>query len=355
MADDPTPTTPEAGRAGATPERVVDIDARSLQDREAADLAGEFKAATLQALHLSRAAEADDTLAAHMDAGRALIAAHRPAAAARHLARARELAGERPPAELEVMTRQAAQAATLAARPRARSGTVFVQTLVEVLQEHERDRVNLTLSSDALTVVNETARRLGSGHVLELVPRGEWLHARLGVAQGDKAARTVDQPDDGYPCERCGAPRWTFTHDDDLGEFCSSCAWPLSDVEALAATRVRRTNRELSEQVKALQAEVADRDRRLAAAAAEKLQLEAKIDKLKRPAQIMSRPGRARVNLGGALGQPRGSSAIPADATLEQIQQVAAAAVETCAASKAIVDECAVRAREIEAQGRGEA
>jgi hypothetical protein len=344
---DPTPPTPEAGRAGPTPTPDVEIDARSLYDREAAKLAGEFQATTLAALAAVRVAAVDDTLAAHMDAGRGLLAAHRPAAAARHLARARELAGDRPPAELEVMTRQAAQAATLAARPRARSGTVFVQTLVEVLQEHERDRA---LSSDALTVVNETARRLGSGHVLELVPRGEWLHARLGVAQGDKAARTVDQPDDGYPCERCGAPRWTFTHDDDLGEFCSSCAWPLSDVEALAATRIRRTNRELSEQVKALQAEVADRDRRLAAAAAEKLQLEAKIDKLKRPAQIMSRPGRARVNLGGALGQPRVSSAIPADATLEQIQQVAAAAVETCAASKAIVDECAVRARELEAQ-----
>lgn len=346
---DPTPPTPEAGRAGATPE-PVEIDARSLMDRQAADLAAEFKAATLQALTAARVADADDTADAHLDAGRALLAAHRPAAAARHLARASELAGERPPAELESLTRQAAQAATVAARPRARSGTVFAQTYVEVLREHARDDLRPNLGPDALAVVNETLRRLGAGHTVEIEVRGERLIPRLNPGQPDKAARVVDQPADGYPCERCGAPRWTFTHDDDLGEFCSICAWPLAHVEDLAVTRRRRTNREQAARIVELEAALADRDRKLVDAAGRERQLEAKVEKLKRPAQLMSRPRRAQVNLGGALGPPNASSSIPLDATLEQVAAIASEATATCLASKSVVDACAVRLREMQAQ-----
>lgn len=322
-------------------------DQPALTDAEVAALAIEHRAATQAALALHREAERLDTVDARMEAARAAILARRPAAAVRHLTRAGEIAGHDQPAELVALKREAEIAVRHAARPSARAGAVFLEALVTALNmDTAQDRATrvepdfatatvLQLPSSttspparsytAVDIINHALERLGCPQRLRLVERGDgYLDALTEQGRADRvrAEALSAQPDDGHPCEGCGAPRWTFAHDDDLGEHCGACGWP-HPLGILGSARHRATARELAERAKTLETEVAGRDRKLAETRAELDKANGKIEKLKRPAQILSgRRGRQVVVPGMA------PATIPEDASIDDLMAIARKAVE---------------------------
>lgn len=328
-------------------------------DAELATLARHHRAATTAAIHSSRAAAVDDTAAAHVRAADDNLAAGRPAAAVRHLTRAAELA---PGEDFSTRNREASRAFEAAARPRARAAGIFVGVVIDVIASRVKTQRDAGMApaegedfGRAVEVVNVAAARLGSNQAIKLQRDAEgWPIGVVEAGRSDRAAAAAmsTQPDDGHPCEWCGAPRWTFAHDDDAGEFCGVCGHPQT-ATALGETRRRLSMREQEQRIAELEAAVADRDGKLKIAAAELAREQGKVEKLKRTGGALARLRGGR-GVGPMLAQAPSSAdpniTIRADATLDDIQAAIEAHRQAVEHSAGMVGRLAVRARQLAAE-----
>ena len=336
-----------------------------LANAEAGDLASEFKDITLHALVLARSAAAGDDPALHQRAASAALRAGRPAIAVRLAARAAEIAGVEQERNVATVMQRAAEIAVRAApRASARAAEDFVRALVatvaDVIQNggpEAGDILALLLATPtrfvngprageeirAIDIINAALGQIGNAGI-DVVGRGSQVVGarRIPLIMGrDSVAALLAQVEaEGDPCEGCGAPRWTFAHDDDLGEFCASCGWPQAPA-ALESTKRRKTNRELRARVAELEATVADRDATIATRDKQIAAANGRVDLATRTANRLDRARRAvRFTRPepGMLTLPS-----PAGLTIEQLLEEAQQAVALAQAGQ-------VRAAEVAAE-----
>ena len=339
---------------------MPDQNATPPTEAELAALARSHRAATTAAIHSSRATAVDDTAAAHTRAADDNLAAGRPAAAIRHLARAAELA---PGEDFSTRNREASRALEAASRPRARAAGIFVGVVIDVIASRVKTQRDAGVApaegedfGQAVEVVNVAAARLGANQAIKLQRDAEgWPIGVVEAARSDRAAAAAmsAQPGDGHPCEWCGAPRWTFAHDDDAGEFCAVCGHP-QNATVLGETRRRLSMREQEQRIAGLEAQVADRDGRLKLAAAELSREQGKVEKLKRTGGALARLRGAGRGVGPMLAQAPSSAdpniTIRADADLDDILAAMEAHRQAVEHSSAMVARLAVRARQLAAE-----
>lgn len=339
-------------------------------DTEVASLAADFKAPTLRALVLSRTANASDDFGLHREAARASIDARRPAAAARHAQRAVELAknDEDERAALALL-REARVAVDAAPRALARGCEQVVAVLRDAINKIAAQGpeygafVTALLLADvgraprgftgeyncALGLINEALHQ-GGGAGLEILHLGGGnVRARRIEQRGDKssaAALLAQVEAEGEPCEYCGAPRWTFVQDDDLGEFCAGCGWPHHPA-ALEVTKRRKTNAELRQRIAELeavtveqQAAISTRDKQIASE-------RGKAEAATRHAAGMTKRMRA-VRFAPQPGTPTLSAMLPKDATLDDLLAESRQALALARAANARIEQIAVELRQRE-------
>jgi hypothetical protein len=329
-------------------------------DTEALALARDFRDLHLTARALVRAAYLGDTAPDHIAAGKAALAAGLPALAAREALLAQQLDPGNP-AALKLRS-DATEATHAVRRAQAQQGSAFVAALYLLLYRLRAEEglaallltpvVNPALESQlgadivrepgsvcALDIISATLAGMGAGgieirgddHQIEGITR-----CQLRGSKASAAELLAKIEAEGTPCENCGAPRWTFAADDDLGTYCSSCAWP-HPVAALAQTRKRKTIAQLEADLAASQAETAAAKKATAAALDQVKGLEGKIAKLAHTAQ--GEAGMRRRLLGGG---PEAASA--EEMSLEDLQAAARGAADTAAAAARRADELVVAA-----------
>lgn len=329
-------------------------------DTEALQLARDFRDLHLTARALSRAAYLGDTAPDHIAAGKAALAAGLPALATREAFAAQQLDPGNP-AALKLRS-DATEATAAVRRAQAQQGSAFAAALYLLIFRLRAEEglasllltpvVNPALESQlgadlvrepgsvcALDLINATLAVMGAGglevrgddHQIEGVTRCQLRASKAGTAE--LLARIEAE---GTPCENCGAPRWTFAADDDLGSYCSSCAWP-HPVAALAQTRKRKSIAQLEADLAASQAETAAAKKATAAALDQVKGLEGKIAKLARTAQ--GEAGlRRRLLAGGA------EAVSTEEMSIEDLQAAARGAADTAAAAARRADELVVAA-----------
>lgn len=367
-----TPTSPDP-----TPAPVVDPHA----DTEVARLASSFQDRTVTAIALARVAEAGDDPTAHRRAARAALDAGRPAHARRLIARAQELDPDHP--EHAAVVRDADSECKAAGRAVARGGEIFCSELYSLLFQARAMGLDVLLLSAQTTpelveLVGDIARKPGQvcgldllnlalaragagGIALEPANGGacrcggacQWpdgvcysVGVRRIQQRGSKestAALLAQVEAEGRPCDRCGAPRWSFAHDPDHGEFCAVCAWPLAPA-TLASHRRRCSHEQLEVRVRGLEAERDEAHEGRDAARAHALAQEGKVAKLGKKIEAEQRQ-RQQLVAGGA-GQ-----ASLAELTIEELQAAAAGATARAQASAAQVDVVAVEIARRAGQG----
>lgn len=329
-------------------------------DAEALQLARDFRDLHITARALARAAYLGDTAPEHLAAGKAALAAGLPALAAREALLAQQIDPGNP-AALKLRS-DATEATHAVRRAQAQQGSAFAAALYLLLYRLRAEEglasllltpaVNPALEAQlgadlirepgsvcALDIINATLAVMGAGgleirgddHKIEGITRCQIRGSKASAAE--QLARIEAE---GTPCENCGAPRWTFAADDDLGTYCSSCAWP-HPVAALAQTRKRKTIAQLEADLAASQAETAAAKKATAAAADQVKGLEGKIAKLARTAQGEA-DLRRRLLAGGA---PAVSTE---EMSIEDLQAAARGAADQAAAAARRADELVVAA-----------
>lgn len=328
--------------------------------------AAEFQDDTARALALARRAEDGDDPAAHREAAAAALAAGRPAHALRLTARANQLDPDNEAGKAGALA--AERALVAAARSSTRAGEAATRVFIELvnaciaagggkaldlllLTEIESPELDPMLANwrdgesvTAIDFINAALARLGSGGI-RLIERpgdgGEVVEARrveIRAGRQPSIHEMLELTSAGAACQRCGAPRWTFTHDDDHGEYCAVCAFPL-DLGVLSQHRRRAT-------AEGLQRELEEHKGRADAA-------ERKVEQHQR--QVASLSGKIE-NLGAAVQKERehrhrliGAGRVPVDAlvsdpasTVEDLRAAASGAAARAAASAAQADALAL-------------
>lgn len=298
------------------------------------------------------AANAGDDPALLREAALAQLQARRPAHALRLAVRALELD---PGPQSERVRREADNAVKAAPRAVARFGEAFAAALYELVFQargHARELGQLLLTSIdcdplealvgadltrdpgkvcAMDLINGTLARMGAGGLdlrgdasaMEGVRRTPLRTSKPGLVE---LLGRVEV--EGAPCEACSAPRWTFAHDDDLGEFCGVCCWPLQ-ASALEAGRRHATVEQLEAQVAELRETLAARDKLVERQTQQVAELEGKLEKVKATFQ-----GRGRLRPRPVL--PGEAAPVLADVPIGDLQAQAAQALATI---NAIADE----------------
>lgn len=360
------------------PDRNPDATpAASTGDAEIARLAAEFGDHTHKALALARVAADSESPADQRAAGRAMLDARRPAAARRLAALA--LQADPDSAEGQALLRDAERGLTEARRSRARTGEDFIRetlALVRAAVDAGAGRAlgvllrtnveapeldGLVVSRDgeagvsALDFVNAVLARLGAGGLALVGREGSDGFVATGARRVE--LRVDRQPTvlelvaaasaDGAACNGCGAPRFMVAHDDDLGEFCSVCAYPLAP-EHLAMHKQRATVGSLTAELVEVKR---DRDRHAALAAEARKQvegLEGKIGKLAK--QVDIEKGR-RLQLIAAGKTPIDRLLADPNATVEELKAAAAGAAGQAQASADVAARVAVEISRREGRG----
>jgi hypothetical protein len=334
-----------------------------------ARLAAEFGDNTSRALALARVADQSESPADQLAAGEAALTARRPAAALRLAA----MAGQHNPDDPAVVRLRANAERGLveARRSRARAGEGFIRELLALVQAAIDAGAGRTLGAllatnaegtaldglvvsrdgtagvSALDIVNAVLSRLGSGGVA-LVAVGDNADGFVAVGARRVELRVDRQPSvvelaeaaavEGTACNGCGAPRYMQAHDDDLGEFCSVCAFPLAP-EHLVKHRQRATVGTLTAELAEVRRE-RDRAATLAAERAKTVEgLQGKIQKL--TGQAQGERDR-RIALVRAGSSPLEMLLADPTTPIEDLQAAAAGAVERAQASAAQADRVAV-------------
>lgn len=329
-------------------------------DTEALELARDFRDLHLTARALARAAYEGDTVPDHLAAGKAALAAGLPAQARRHAALALEIEPGSPGALK--LKGEATEATQSARRAIAQQGSAFAAHLYPLLYRLRGEEglaallltpvVNPALEAQlgtdvirepgsvcALDLINAVLATMGAGgvevrgddHQIEGVSRIPLRASKAGAAE---LLAKVEA--EGAPCENCGAPRWAFAADDDLGSYCSSCAWP-HPIAALAQTRKRKTIAQLEADLAASQADLAAAKKATAAALEQVKGLEGKIAKLARTAQ--GEAGMRRRLLAGGV-----EAVSTEEMSIEDLQAAARGAADQAAAAAKRADEFVVAA-----------
>lgn len=372
MADDTTTPDPAAGRAGPT-----DVEHRQLAEKHR-DLH------TAAILASRKAAEVGDG-ATHLDASRTALAAGRYGAALRHASLAQQLEPESREVETAVRTASSAlvkmravqgRAASLVARRLAvKLAALSTHPLLGLLTQPLQNRGTETEIPDSirraggvclLDVINAALAELGDlGLRVDATDAGFTVRtAQLRTERPPTpAAIAASLPDDGAPCDVCGAPRWTFEPDEEHGPFCGFCGAPFQHMDL---TEHRRRPRVADLEAKVAAAE-AERD--AAKAETRKAQTDlatarGTIGKLQGTANRLLRlGGRGRVSGGAAravVPDLAELAKIGEGSTIEEMQAAATVALtgaqqalELAQASLATINDLAVAARRAAAVNPG--
>lgn len=290
---------------------------------------------------LGAKAAASPTYTNVMQAAQAMLDAGRPAAARRWASEACSIDSES--VEAKQLHREAE--AMLAAVPRARErgAETVVAALVATIGEAAVAGEDIPLGPRAVELINKALAKVG-GVGVDLHMDGDRVGgARRIVQRQDRVAMhavLAEVDAGGAPCHGCGAPRWTFAHDPEIGEFCGQCGWPLP-AEALDATRRQKSVEELREQVADLQGQLVVRDKSLEAAAREVTAMQGRLDRVQRTATGLQRQQRT-ARFRGPIDATAVPTSIPADATIAELQDQARQALALAQAGQARVEAIAV-------------
>jgi hypothetical protein len=259
----------------------------------------------------------------------------------------------------EKLRRDAGEAIQATRRAQAQQGSAFAAALYQMLfrlrvEEGLADLllepvVNSALGAQlgadilrepdsvcALDLINATLATMGAGGVEVRMVGGTVFsitRCQLRASKAGAAESIARVTAEGSPCESCGAPRWTFAQHDDLGNYCSNCAWP-HPIAALNTTRKRKSIAELEAALAASRAETAEANKRTEAALAQVKGMEGKISKLTKTVQGET-DARRRLMQGGSVAIE--------DLSVEDLHAQAQGAAAQAQASAARVAELAVR------------
>ncbi len=338
---DPRPRPQLSSNRTALPPAITDVPGE-------VRLADNAKLSTRRALLLGAKAAAEPHYKNVMAAAQAMLDAGRPAAARRWAAEAVAIDSES--TDAKALLREAQVTHDAAPRVRERGGEAVVAALVETLggdlgrmfmivREYGEAGEEVT----ALDLLNRALAKVG-GAGLDIRMDGDHVaHVRRITQRQDRvAAHTLlAQVDaEGAPCHGCGAPRWTFAHDPELGEFCGQCGWPLP-ASALDAGRRQKSVEELREETAALREQVAERDKTVATRDREIAAMQGRLDRVQRTATGLHRQQRA-ARFRGPIDATAVPTTIPADATIEELQDQARQALALAQAGRDRVDQIAV-------------
>lgn len=347
------PTSPSTTAPARTPDKGPPIDPHA--DTEVARLASAFGERTVTARTLARLAEDGDDPDAHRRAARAALDAGRPAHARRLVARALELEPGDP--ETTNLARAAELGMKDASRAATRGGEMFAAELYQLLYQ-ARDHLGLlllTATADpalvelvgdigrdpdqvcGIDLVNLALSRVGAGGLGLYTDASGKVGVRRIQQKGSKdstAALLARVEAEGTPCGSCGAPRWSFAVDEDHGEYCATCAWPLG-AQAMAGHRRRRSNEQLQAALAGAEEARTAAEKGKAAAELAVKSLEGKIAKL---TQTVEKEQQHRRHLiAGGVGQ-----ASLAELSVEELAAAARGAAERATASASQADAVAV-------------
>lgn len=326
-------------------------------DTEALALARDFRDLFTTARALARAAYLEDTASAYVAAGKASLDAGLPAQALRQATQALGIDPGHTVADM--LRRTAVEAIQATRRAQAQQGSAFAAALYQMLfrvrveeglaemlltpvvnpaleAQLGADIVRETGSVCALDIINATLAAMGAGGVAVRMVGGTVFaitRCQLRASKAGAAECLAKVTAEGSPCESCGAPRWTFAQDDDLGSYCSSCAWP-HPVAALNTTRKRKSIAELEAALAASRTETAEANKRTEAALAQVKGMEGKINKLTKTVQGEA-DARRRLMQGGSVAVE--------DLSLEDLHAAAQGAAAQAQAGADRVAELAVR------------
>lgn len=331
---DPKPRPPLSPNRTALPSTITDVPGE-------VRLADNAKLSTRRALLLGAKAAAEPHYKNVMAAAQAMLDAGRPAAARRWASEACAIDSES--AEAKHLHREAEAAHTAVPRARERGAEAVVAALVETIGESVAAGADIPLDDVVIELLNKALAKVGGVGLDLRKDNGHIIGARRIVQRQDRVAThavLAEVDAGGAPCNGCGAPRWTFAHDPELGEFCGACGWPLP-AEALDATRRQKSVEELREEVAGHLAQIEGLHKTVQARDKELTAMQGRIDRVQRTAHGLHKQQRA-ARFGRPIDTTAVPTSIPADATIAELQDQARQALALAQAGQARVEAIAV-------------